>query len=270
MKAVDPTRRLVQSDSVQRFVLVNGVLSEHGLVSVDASDGSLNLGIGIFETLRTYGGEVFAMDEHLDRLCASAFAIGLDEPNLVAIERELEVAAAAFQEDSMLRVTVTEGGTRVVVAKPLPPIPNPFRCVTRLFVPPPWLDGTVKHISRAFSRRAVQASGVEEVLWVDESGFLLEGTRSNVFAVVDGAFVTPPVDGRILAGVTRSALIEAADDAGIPVEIRPIRSDAPMEELYVSSTLKELTGVDELNGDTAPGAGPAGRMILNSFRRLVG
>jgi len=239
------------------------------VVSLDAADGTLNLGIGIFETLRTYGGCVFGLDEHLDRLCSSAFAIGMHEPDIDQIARELVEVVDAFEGDVMLRVTITEGGTRVIVGNRLPVVPDPFRCVTRLFVPPAWLDGTVKHTSRAFSRRAVVEAGVEEVLWVDEAGFLLEGTRSNVFAVCGGVLVTPPVDGRILAGVTRSALIDAADEAGVAVEIRPLDPTATLDELYVSSTLKELTGVDELNGVRAPGTGPTGQRVLEAFRRIL-
>ena len=86
-------------------------------------------------------------------------------------------------------------------------------CVTRRFVPPAWLDGTVKHCSRAYSRMAVLDAGVDEVLWVDDEDNLLEGTRSNVFAVSDGVLRTPPVDGRFLAGVTRSFVLEAAAEA---------------------------------------------------------
>jgi branched-subunit amino acid aminotransferase/4-amino-4-deoxychorismate lyase len=246
-------------------VLLNGQRSPNGRVEIDAADPGFTLGMAVFETLRTYNGELFRLDEHIDRLCASALAMGLRDPDADQIAAELEDAAQLLRVEAMVRVTLTAGGARVVRAARLPAVPNPFRCATRMFVPPEWLDGTVKHTSRAYSRRAVIESGVEEVLWVDQEGFLLEGTRSNLFAVFGDRLVTPPVDGRLLAGVTRSAIIEAADDAGVPVEVRPIPVSEPADEMYVASTLKELTAIDELDGRPTTGAGPIGERVLAAF-----
>jgi len=246
-------------------VLFNGQRSPDGRIELDAADPGFTLGMAVFETLRTYDGALFRLDEHIERLCASALAMGLRDPDGDRIAAELEDAAEALGQEAMVRVTLTAGGARVVRAAPLPSVPNPFRCATRVFVPPVWLDGTVKHTSRAFSRRAVAESGVDEVLWVDDEGFFLEGTRSNVFAVIGDRLVTPPVDGRLLAGVTRSALIDAAYDAGVPVEVRPIPAAEGADELYVASTLKELTAIDELDGQPTNGAGPVGARVLAAF-----
>jgi hypothetical protein len=65
------------------------------------------------------------------------------------------------------------------------------------------------------------------VLLVDPDGLVLEGTRANVLAVVGGVLRTPPLDGRILPGVTRQVLLDLADDLGVPVAIGPV----PLPEL---------------------------------------
>jgi branched-subunit amino acid aminotransferase/4-amino-4-deoxychorismate lyase len=161
---------------------------------------------------------------------------------------------------------VTGAGSRIVRASPIPATPSPFRAATRHFVPPAWLDGTVKHVSRAFSRMAVASAGVDEVLWVDGEGSLLEGTRSNIVGVRNGSLITPPADGRILAGVTREAMIDTAIDLGIEVSVDEMPVSAPYDELYVCSTLKELTGIAELDGRPAVGAGPVGAEVLRAFR----
>ena len=98
---------------------------------------------------------------------------------------------------------------------------------------------------------------------------MLEGTRSNVFAVKDGRLITPPVDGRLLAGVTREALIWAAQDAGIEVRLAPLPAEEHYDELYVASTLKELTPVASLNGRPTSGEGPVGGAVLDAFYSAV-
>ena len=252
-----------------RVVLCNGVVAGNGRIQLDADDEGLLLGRAIFETLRTYDGCLFELDHHLERLASSAFAMGFKEPDEARIAAELTAAAEAINGEAVVRVTLTAGGTRIVRAANLPTIPNPFRCVTRTFEPPQWLDGTVKHTSRAQSRAAVLDAGVEEVLWTDLDGFVLEGSCSNVFAVVAGALVTPPVDGRCLAGVTRAALIDAALDCGTELQIRPLHLGEEFTELYVSSTLKELTAVDRLNGEETAGSGPVGLAVLAAFRANI-
>jgi len=90
-----------------------------------------------------------------------------------------------------------------------------------------------------------------------------------VFAVVGEQLVTPAVDGRFLAGVTRSAVLDSADDLGLEVCLRPIHLAESVDELYVCSTLKELTPITELNGSKAPGAGPIGQSVLDAFHEAI-
>ena len=90
-----------------------------------------------------------------------------------------------------------------------------------------------------------------------------------MFAVKDGVLLTPAVDGRLLSGVTRTFLIEAADRVGVPVGLQHLAQVDTYDELYVSSTLKELTGIDSVDGRQVPGMGPVGTKVLDSFRTLV-
>ena len=238
-------------------------------MELDADDEGLLLGRSAFETLRTYQGVLFGIEAHLERLAASCHALEISAPDEDRLVEELIGAAELIDGEAVVRVTVTALGTRVVRSAPLPDVPSPFRCVTRHWVPPAWLDGTVKHASRAFSRMAVLESGMEEVIWTDSDGFMLEGTRSNIFAVVSGELHTPAVDGRLLGGVTRAAILDTADAAGIPVRLEAIHKDQSFDELYVSSTLKELTPIDSLNGEKTPGWGPVGRRLFEAFRQSV-
>jgi len=239
------------------------------MVEVDADDEGILLGRSAFETLRTYQGELFGLEPHLERLAASCLSLEIPVCDSDRLADELIGAADQIEGEAVVRVTMTASGTRIVRSAPLPVVPSPFRCVTRPWVPPFWLDGTVKHASRAFSRMAVIDAGVEEVIWTDPDGFMLEGTRSNIFAVAQGALYTPAADGRFLGGVTRAAILDVADELGVPVRLEPIHKNQSVDELYVSSTLKEITSIDQLDGEQAPGWGPVGRQLLQGFRALV-
>ena len=110
---------------------------------------------------------------------------------------------------------------------------------------------------------------VDEIFWVGNDGCLTEGTRSNIFAVIDGVMVTPPDDGRLLCGVTRGTILEISKSAGIPVEEGLIRTTDSFTELYATSTLRNLAPVIELNGQPAPGNGPVGDKMETLLEELM-
>ena len=90
---------------------------------------------------------------------------------------------------------------------------------------------------------------------------------ANVFVVRQGVILTPPDDGRILRGVTRAALLDAARAEGLAIREEAVRA-GPCDEFYVASTLKELAPVVRLDGRPVAGAGPAGAALAAAFDRL--
>ena len=124
------------------------------------------------------------------------------------------------------------------------------RPLTLASVAPAVLDlelAQAKHCSRGHWERGAAARGVDELLWVDPQGLLLETHQGNVFAEVRGGLLTPPLDGRILAGVTRGALLAAGEAGGLPLRVAPVALDQA-EALWVSSSLKGLAPVRTLDG----------------------
>lgn len=250
----------------QTLTWLDGVGCPDGRGSLRLDDLVLISGLGVFETLRTYGGVPFRLGTHLARLRASAAFCGLDCPP--EVEPELIAAAEAIGVEAKLNVILTGSGHRIVRAEPLDLSRSgaPVRIATRPWSPSPWLPGRVKHTSRAGWILAARQAGVEEVLWLAPDGCWTEANRSNLFVVRDGVLLTPPDDGRILQGITRDCLLEAARAIGVPVEEVPVPA-GPCEEMYLSSTLKELAPVEELDGYGVRGAGPIGAAVLGEFRR---
>ena len=249
-------------------IWVNGV--EDG--GVPGDDPGLLLGLTVFETVRTYGGQPFRLMQHVDRLMASGEQMGIALPSRQAIVDDFESCfRAAGTSDVRVRYTVTDGGQRIVDCHDVDVrrIGAPIRLGRLDWDPPEWLPGVVKHGSRASWIVAARQQEVDEVFLVDRNGFILEANRSNVFAVVQGVIWTPPLDDRFLEGVTRGALLEAAQRHELPYEERPLPFEGEYDEFYVSSSLKELAPVVWCCGREGPGAGPVGERLHQAFRALV-
>ena len=261
--------RLEDTSGSERFVKDGAIVARDAYV-IHGTDRGLTVGMSAFETLRTYAGRLFRLSEHLTRLEGSVQTLGLPWPGAEVVTAELKTSAQGLAPELGVRILITPG-TRLVHASPLDLtlVEKPLRVATRTWEPAPWLDGRVKHGSRAPSEIARQRADVDEVFWIGRDGLLTEATRSSIFAVREGRLITPPDDGRILPGVTRSALIDTARELGIEVQERGIAPDEPLSELYASSTLKELSPVIELDGHPAPGGGPVGTRLLLAFRALV-
>ena len=91
--------------------------------------------------------------------------------------------------------------------------------------------------------------GAGEALLANTAGNLCEGTGSNVFALLGGRLVTPPLSSGCLAGVVRSLLVEGglASEEDIPV-----RALADVEEAFLTSSTREVQPIDRLDGRPLP------------------
>ena len=237
-------------------IFVNGVEG----AGIPGDDPGLTRGLSVFETLRTYRFVPFRLEAHLQRLRSSAARFGIQVPARLSDE-----IVERLEPDSIIRITLTAGRNRVIEVSPIDPDYR-GRPVSVALVDGLWSDslpGEVKHGSRAAWILAARQHGVDEVIFCDRSGCLLEANRSNLFAVVAGCIRTPPTDGRILPGITREVIIEAAKRDGLPIEIAPIKR---FEELYLSSSLKEFSPA-VLEGRTLEGE--MGPRIQQALTRLI-
>jgi branched-subunit amino acid aminotransferase/4-amino-4-deoxychorismate lyase len=238
-----------------------------------ANDLALWTGMAVYETLRSYDQRPFRLDAHLDRLGRSAAWMGYAWDRADIARRLTELCGAAAAQK--LNVLVT-GEQSVVVAAPLDlaRVGAPVRCATTPLLANPGLPAFIKHTSRApgelAARDASQRLGepIDEVIWQDDRGCWTEANRSNLIAIRDGAIWTPPSDGRILEGVTRAWILEAARAFGMATHEADVGADQVWDELYLCSTLKELAPVVRLDGRAAPGAGPIGQRVAEAMTAL--
>jgi para-aminobenzoate synthetase/4-amino-4-deoxychorismate lyase len=175
---------------------------------------------GVFETVLVLDGRPIHWERHRERLRASARALYGEEPApgwAVRAER-----AAARHAVGRLRILATPrpaGPPRAAVsAAPFDRVLVLPRAQPELvLVTVPSGFGEHKLADRGWLERIEALAGAARPLLVGPDGVLLETTRANLFVVRSGALRTPPLDGSILPGVTRSVVIELARTVGIEV-----------------------------------------------------
>ena len=257
-----------KTDSSVPICALNGQLVDEKTLLNLVYGPAVELGWTAFETMRTVSGMVLGLDEHLERLRASAVAMDIPYAGTQVLFDEITgLIPNRTDTEWKIRLTLGQGGHRSLTIAPLQPPPEMFSVALRPWMPMAGLPGWVKHGCRAGWNLAVRRSGADEVVWVDPQGELLEGTRSNLFVVQDGHLRTPPTDGRILPGVTRAKLLEVARAAGMRIDVGPVRVDDGWTALYLCSTLKNLVPVQRVDEQTLPGWEPLGRAMSSLFQQ---
>lgn len=161
---------------------------------------------------------------------------------------------------------LTGTGRHLWASPALPSVAAPLRAWTAVGerAGPP----SVKHGNRLGDALALEARGGEELIHRGAGEELLEGSWSNVWLPRTGGLRTPPADGRILPGVTRELLLEVGSRLGLRVELGPVRlAEARESGLWLSSSLRLLVGVGELDGAALPEAEP--RALREALAELL-
>lgn len=265
------------------------VLRETARVSVD--DLGFLYGAACFETMRAAGGVVFRLTRHLERLEAGLCAMGVEPPVRAVLERAVAATLDANGlRDARVRLTVSAGRgngrpdlsaasarTVLVAAEPLPPVPASARlglAGVRLDEGRPLPHAkTANYLTSLLALAEARAVGCDDALVLNHQGRVAETALANVFAVIDGALVTPSLEEGPLPGVTREAVIECASALGISVEQRPLGLDelAAAAELFLTSSVVGVRAVREVAGrwQAAEVPGPLTSALAEAYERLL-
>jgi 4-amino-4-deoxychorismate lyase len=260
-----------------------------GVVPVDepvlfVDDEGVLRGRAVFETLRVYGGVPFKLDQHLDRLAASAERLRLPSPphNELAAAAT-DVIAAAKHPDATLRFLWTAGRENggapagFALVSTLPAGLDALRERGLRLVVVRWsptalagAKSTSYAANMAAQDEAVRA-GADDALLVAPDDTVLEAPTSNVWFREGNRLLTPSLDLPILAGVTRATLIELAPGLGYEVEegVFPLTRLLASEELFVSSSVREVMPVIAVDGAETP-RGPAAAALQAALRAAAG
>ena len=280
--------------TMSRKVYISGQLVPAEQATVSVFDHGLLYGDGVFEGLRSYGGKVFRLREHVDRLYESARAICLEIPlDRSAMEKAINETVAANQiADGYIRAVVTRGaGTLgldpnkcsnpqvIIIADTISLYPDEYyeqglEIVTSSVIRnhPAALSPRIKslnYLNNILAKLEGLKAGCIETLMLNHKGEVAECTGDNLFLVKNGRLVTPPLDAGILEGVTRNAVIELAVEAGLPVAQTAVtKHDVYVaDECFLTGTAAEVIPVVKVD-DRSIGAGKPGRVTLDLKERF--
>jgi branched-chain amino acid aminotransferase len=286
------------------LVNVNGKISDGASAAISVFDHGFLYGEGVYETMRTYNGEPFLFDRHMQRLRASAAMLMLDVPysDKECLQRCLETMNAAGLgktsaggfDEAYIRILHTRGigdlsydpaatptPSVVIIVKPLPVTPEQqFQTGVKVCMVdiirnhPQSVNPLIKSnnlLNNALCmQQALRKGGVEGV-FRNYRGELSECSQSNLFIVKDGRVRTPPLDAGLLAGITRAFIFELGAATGVKVEEATLKDDDLFnaDEAFFTSTTKELMPIvqvdDRTVGSGAPG--PVTQKLLAEYRR---
>jgi len=279
-------------------IYINGEYFNKEDAKISVYDHGLLYGDGVFEGMRSYGGKVFRLQEHLDRLWNSAKAICLEIPG-----SKSDMAAAVNQtlaknelSDAYVRLLVTRGSgtlgldpnrctnpqviviTDHIALYPAEYYENGLEIVTASSIRnhPAALSPRIKslnYLNNIMAKIEGLKAGCIEALMLNTKGEVAECTGDNIFIVRAGDVLTPPLDAGILDGITRQTVIQLARNDGLSVhETSLTRHDVYIaDECFLTGSAAEVIPVvkidDRTIGDGRPG--PVTRDLMRLFHELT-
>uniref|UniRef100_A0A7S1G228 Branched-chain-amino-acid transaminase n=1 Tax=Corethron hystrix TaxID=216773 RepID=A0A7S1G228_9STRA len=286
--------------------------------SISPWDSAVQGGDAVWEGLRVYppsaaedtadGGSarVFLLDKHLDRLFASAKAMGFRKGEMHTREEVMEAIMEILQVNKMeggnvhIHMTLTRGekctssinpksniyGTTLVL---LPEFHNPTDIAPRddngivLLTaahrrpPPQCLDSKMHHANRivdVLPRLQAHVAGAAEALMLDLEGYVAGTDAANLFLInAAGALVTPTAD-HCVPGIARQAVLDACREIGLTAEVRRVSLAEVYcaEEVFATGTLEGIRVVKNVDGreigEGAEGGGPVTRRLKALYDTL--
>ena len=255
-------------------VNINGRLVHRDEAGVSPFDSAVQGGDAVWEGLRLYDGRIFRLEQHLDRLEASARALVFTEvPPREAIIGEIRrtLEANGMRDGVHIRLTLSRGvkytsgmdprlnnagPTLIVIAEWKAPVYSKegLRLITSSVrrPAPDVLDPRIHHnnlLNSILAKIEANAAGADDAMMLDGAGFVAETNATNLFVVRAGAVATPPAVA-CPEGVTRQTVIDLCAGTGISCEEIPLTMDDfyAADEAFCSGTMGELAGVVELDG----------------------
>ncbi|NGO54407.1 branched-chain amino acid aminotransferase [Allomesorhizobium camelthorni] len=285
----------VPFDQLEGFIWMNGEFVNWADAKIHVLTHGLHYASAVFEGERAYGGEIFKLTEHTERLHESARILGFRIPYSVA---EIDDACRELLKkqgfrDAYVRPIAWRGSEQMGVSAQN----NRINCAIAIWQWPSYFDPAQKlkgirldiaeyrrpdprtapaHAKAAglymictLSKHAAEAKGYADAMMFDWRGYVAEATGANIFFVKDGKIHTPDPDC-FLNGITRKTVIDLARTRGLEVVERVIMPEEleGFEQCFLTGTAAEVTPVSEI-GPYRFEVGEITKTLMNDYSAAV-
>lgn len=282
---------------MQPFAFINDSFVPEDQATISIFDRGFLYGDGLFETVRIYGGKVFRLERHLERLASGLRTLRFTIPyDSAALSRRLnELIARNEVREGFARIIVTRGigdfglGTTsardpvvVMYAQSRPPFgPEQYQRGFRVVLAKERANAqstmevtkTISRVHHVIAKMEAERAGVDDAIMLNTRGHIAEGTTSNAFLIKGGRLLTAPIEEGLLPGITREVIQTLATQKRVPIQegAYSVEDVYGADEVFLSSTLIELMPVTEVDGrkigDGEPG--PITRELHEAYQKLV-
>ncbi|NBX03996.1 MAG: branched-chain amino acid aminotransferase [Alphaproteobacteria bacterium] len=282
-------------DDRDGFIWFNGQFVAWRDAKVHVLTHGLHYGSCVFEGVRVYGGKIFKLREHSERLIKSAELLGfeipysadeLDKATLDTIKKQnitngyirpvawrgsemmaisaqktkIHVAIASWEWPSYFSSEAKERGLKLQVSKWQRPAPNTAPTASK---------AAGLYMICTMSKHAAEKDGFDDALMLDYRGYIAEATGANMFFIIGDEIHTPTPDC-FLDGITRRTVIDLARAGGIKVVERHIKPEelSTVTEVFLTGTAAEVTPVGQI-GEQKFTVGPITKKLMADYTVLV-
>jgi len=281
-------------------IWINGELVDWADAKVHVGVHGLHYGTGVFEGIRCYdterGPAVFRLPEHLQRLNDSARLLYMELPYTTEELRRAchELLGANGLPEAYLRPIAYYGYGELGVSTRGNPVDvvimswpwgaylgeegqrTGIRAMVSSWkrvganVIPHTAKATGIYLNSMLAVSEAQRAGYDEAILLTDEGYVADGSGENVFVVKDGRIMTPPLSTSILPGITRSTIIEIAQELGYIVDqVNLIRTDLYLaDEVFMVGTAAEVTPLRSVD-DHELGVGPVTMELQQAYLATV-
>jgi len=263
-------------------VFLNDKLIDIHKAHISATDSGFLYGAGLFETMRSHNGVVFALKDHLERLFTSASALFINNPfdEEYLTDAIYKVLKANKLTDARLRLTLSNGPmagveeqlkpTLLITATKLQPYPGEYYKNGVMVIlsasrqntfEPTCGHKTTSYFSRMITLNMAHQQRAAEALWFTTDNRLAEGCISNVFLVKDSVINTPGIETPVLAGIARKTIFEIASTNSIKLVEKDLYIDDVLgaDEIFLTNVIMQIMPVSKVEKHTV-GDGKVGVM----------
>ena len=274
-------------------IFLNDRLEDIDSAGISVRDSGFLYGAGLFETMRSYNGKVFSLDEHIDRLIESGKKLAINIPEKDFLAEAVNATLEANElKNARIRLTVTSGQmsldeegpkpTVLVTATEVQSYPPQYYTDGVLVVLCPYRQNptdpicghkTLNYLPRMMGLKFAHERRASEALWFSTEGKLAEGCISNVFLVKDKNLFTPKLNTPVLAGVIREKILAIAKNNSVETHQQDLTIDDVLnaDEIFVTNSIMEVMPVSRIEKHVV-GDGKAGnitRLLCDKLKEVI-